>query len=66
MRREKFVMGNNKSYAMCPNCGTVLLKARVAEGVEVRCQKCKRKYELKLNQEGLLLQELKSTYAATA
>ncbi len=55
---------DEKSYAMCPKCGTELFKARTANGAEVCCRKCKRKYEVKLQTESLQLREITATYSA--
>lgn len=58
-------MNDNKYLAMCPHCGTELLKGKNADGVEICCRKCKRKYEVMLTIGTLLLKEMTVAYTAS-
>lgn len=58
-------MNEKKYLAMCPHCGTELLKAKTADGAEICCRKCKRKYEVMLTIGTLLLKEMTVAYTAS-
>ncbi len=49
-----------KYYAICPDCGYKLFKARDGSNVEIHCPKCKEKMTIEVNDNKIVIQRMLS------